>query len=101
MRKAFILAVCVLTSPAIAAPQSCLAEVGKVRAQAYADMCRFFSTATHPPCNVANSCAMMQAEIDRTCLDKASCSVPKVHGKWHCSDKDCAHFSFKPAKLVK
>ena len=29
--------------------------------------CIAVSPATHPPCNVANPCALIQGEIDRAC----------------------------------
>lgn len=50
-----------------AQPVSCEAERGLEAAQALADQCRQVSPATRPPCNVANPCAMIQAEIDRSC----------------------------------
>ena len=84
-----------------AAEKSCLAEVGKVRAQAYVDMCLFFSTATHPPCNVQNECAVMQSEIASTCTDKKKCIVPTVAGTWKCSDDKCSDFSFVPKAASK
>lgn len=84
-----------------AAEKSCLAEVGKVRAQAYVDMCAFFSGATHPPCNVLNACSMMQEEIDSNCTDKKKCVVPTVDGTWKCSDDKCSDFSFVPKAVAK
>lgn len=48
-------------------PVSCLDERGQDAAQQLADQCRQVSPATRPPCNVANPCAMIQAEIDRSC----------------------------------
>ena len=50
-----------------AQPVSCEAERGLEAAQALADQCRQVSPATRPPCNPANPCAMIQAEIDRSC----------------------------------
>jgi hypothetical protein len=50
-----------------AQPVSCEAERGLDAAQALADQCRQVSPATHPPCHPANPCAMIQAEIDRSC----------------------------------
>jgi hypothetical protein len=52
---------------------ACVAERGEAPAQLLADQCRQVSPATHPPCNVANACAMMEAEIERACqmLDAA------------------------------
>lgn len=59
-------------TPAPAAPDPspstrCLDEIGQAAAQALAERCRRVSPATHPPCNVANPCAMIQAEVDRAC----------------------------------
>lgn len=48
-------------------PVSCAEERGQAAAQALADQCRQVSPATRPPCNPANPCAMIQAEIDRSC----------------------------------
>ncbi len=48
-------------------PLSCSSEIGANAAQKRADVCRSVSPATHPPCNVANSCAMIEDEIARSC----------------------------------
>lgn len=53
--------------PEAAPPGSCRDEIGQEAAQVLADRCRQVSPATRPPCNVANPCAMIQAEIDRAC----------------------------------
>ncbi|MGV1682857.1 hypothetical protein [Sphingopyxis sp. NJF-3] len=50
-----------------AEPRSCAAEIGKQAAGRRADLCRTLSPATHPPCNAANSCAMIEDEIARSC----------------------------------
>jgi len=52
---------------AVAEPRSCAQELGRQPAQALADTCRSLSPATHPPCNAANSCALIQDEIARSC----------------------------------
>ncbi|WP_454252504.1 hypothetical protein [Pseudomonas sp. Marseille-Q7302] len=49
------------------APRSCAQELGQKPAQALATTCRALSPATHPPCNAANSCALIQDEIARSC----------------------------------
>ncbi|GAM97735.1 hypothetical protein U91I_01363 [alpha proteobacterium U9-1i] len=56
-----------------AAEGSCAAERGPQPAQLLVDQCIAVSPATHPPCNAANSCAMMEAEVARACglLDAA------------------------------
>ncbi len=55
-------------SPAmISGPLSCSDEIGATAAEKRAQVCRAVSPATHPPCNVANSCAMIEDEIARSC----------------------------------
>ncbi len=51
--------------PAVAG--SCLAEIGAEAAARLVERCVMVSPATHPPCNTANPCAMIQGEIDRSC----------------------------------
>lgn len=46
---------------------SCAAQLGAVAAQRLVAACRNASPATHPPCNAANSCAMIEDEIARSC----------------------------------
>ncbi|HMN53114.1 MAG TPA: hypothetical protein PKC32_02855 [Sphingopyxis sp.] len=53
------------TAPA--GPRSCGAEIGQQAADRRAALCRNVSPATHPPCNAANSCAMIENEIARSC----------------------------------
>ena len=59
------------TNPAVPADPtrlvSCAADIGATRADRLAKLCRNVSPATHPPCNVANSCAMIEDEIARSC----------------------------------
>ena len=50
-----------------AEPVSCEDERGLEEAQALVERCVRISPATRPPCNVANPCAMIQDEIDRSC----------------------------------
>ncbi|MFC7377842.1 hypothetical protein [Brevundimonas sp. GCM10030266] len=52
-------------APAEAA--SCTAEQGEAAAVALASRCTRVSPASHPPCNPANPCQMIQDEIDRSC----------------------------------
>ena len=49
------------------APVSCLTDIGEEAAQRLVDRCIAVSPATRPPCNVANACALIQDEIDRSC----------------------------------
>ncbi|MET4896856.1 hypothetical protein RN629_06715 [Sphingomonadaceae bacterium jetA1] len=46
---------------------SCSAERGRAAADRLVKICTSVSPATHPPCNVANSCAMIEDEIARSC----------------------------------
>jgi hypothetical protein len=85
--KRFRLAVALLmvavASPSSGQPQSnrgvvaCRDEIGPAAAKRLAAQCRDASPATHPPCNVANPCAMMREEIERSCrLFEASSPLP-------------------------
>ncbi len=47
--------------------RSCRDEVGAKKAEQYVAQCQQVSPATHPPCNVANTCALMIDEIKRSC----------------------------------
>ncbi|SEJ34569.1 hypothetical protein SAMN05518849_105136 [Sphingobium sp. AP50] len=51
----------------MAQPLSCAAEIGSAAAARRVKLCRDVSPATHPPCNAANSCAMIEDEIARSC----------------------------------
>lgn len=46
---------------------ACAAERGRAAADRLVRICTSVSPATHPPCNVANSCAMIEDEIARSC----------------------------------
>jgi hypothetical protein len=46
---------------------SCATEIGAAAAQRKVKACLTVSPATHPPCNAANSCAMIDDEIARSC----------------------------------
>lgn len=46
---------------------ACRDEIGETAAQALVQRCIQVSPATHPPCNVANPCELIQGEIDRSC----------------------------------
>lgn len=54
-------------TPAPAPAEGCAGEIGLSAAQRLAGQCRDVSPATRPPCNVANSCAMIRDEIVRGC----------------------------------
>lgn len=49
------------------ARRSCAAELGAAAAQRLVKVCSNASPATHPPCNAANSCALIEDEIARSC----------------------------------
>lgn len=52
---------------AAARPASCATDIGEAAAQRRVALCRQVSPATRPPCHVANSCAMIEDEIARSC----------------------------------
>ena len=64
IRNALVTAALVFSSPSIA-EATCTKEVGATAAQDLVNRCRNVSPATHPPCNAANSCALIRAEISR------------------------------------
>ena len=47
--------------------ESCRGEIGDVASARLVERCVMVSPATHPPCNAANPCALIQGEIDRAC----------------------------------
>ena len=46
---------------------TCEAQIGAAAAKKLVDTCIAVSPATHPPCNAANSCALIRSEIARSC----------------------------------
>ncbi|MBV8564155.1 MAG: hypothetical protein JO366_17555 [Methylobacteriaceae bacterium] len=54
-------------SMASAPASSCAREVGIEQAKEMVGECLQVSPATHPPCNVSNSCSLIQSEIVRGC----------------------------------
>lgn len=73
----------VVSEPAapVGEPGSCLAEVGEARSKRLVERCIQVSPATRPPCNIANPCAMIQGEIDRSCA---------MYGPDETKPKECA-----------
>ena len=68
-----------------AAERSCRDELGAQRAAQLVRQCRMVSPATHPPCNAANSCRMIEDEILRGCgfgsdRSTAFCDIPVKAG---------------------
>ena len=49
------------------AQRSCATDTGTAAAARRVAVCLNVSPATHPPCNAANSCAMIEDEISRSC----------------------------------
>jgi hypothetical protein len=47
--------------------QGCAAEIGLPAARRLVEQCTDVSPSTRPPCNTANSCVMIQDEIERGC----------------------------------
>jgi uncharacterized protein len=54
-------------APQPTAQMSCQASVGAQQAEIYFRQCTEVSTATHPPCNASNACALIISEIRRGC----------------------------------
>ncbi|MBU1345979.1 MAG: hypothetical protein KKA16_03390 [Alphaproteobacteria bacterium] len=50
-----------------AADRTCTDSIGEAAAVRLAERCTMVSPASHPPCNPANACALIQDEIDRAC----------------------------------
>ena len=50
-----------------AADRTCTDSIGAAAAVRLAERCTMVSPASHPPCNPANACAIIQDEIDRAC----------------------------------
>ena len=50
-----------------AGPLSCADDIGATAAESRVQTCLAVSPATHPPCNTANTCAMIDDEIARSC----------------------------------
>jgi hypothetical protein len=61
-----------------AAAQSCLESAGRAKSAEYVRHCREVSPATRPPCNAANSCALIIGEIERGCRMFADAERPKL-----------------------
>jgi hypothetical protein len=66
LRLAFLLLATVLL-PRTADAASCNDEIGPKQAGRLVEECRNLSPATHPPCNGANSCALIRGEVLRAC----------------------------------
>ena len=62
-----LLALSALLLAGASAQASCTSEVGAARAKQYVAHCRDVSPATRPPCNAANACDLIIAEVRRGC----------------------------------
>ena len=50
---------------------SCLSQIGRTRASTLVALCRWVSSATHPPCNMVNRCGLIADHILYMCRDDA------------------------------
>src|SRR5262249_3917544 len=62
-----LIAIVALLIAGASAQASCTSEVGAAKANEYVRHCRDVSPATRPPCNAANACSLILAEIRRGC----------------------------------
>ncbi len=69
------------SSTASSSDGTCLSEIGKAASDRLVERCIMVSPATHPPCNAANACQMIQDEIDRSCA---------MYGPDETKPKECA-----------
>lgn len=76
VRPAWLLAALVAAVPAAAQVRRCDDEVGAAEPRRLVQQCTQVSPATHPPCNSANPCAMITAEIRRGCEMAGSAEAP-------------------------
>ncbi|MGN6207809.1 hypothetical protein [Asticcacaulis sp.] len=66
-QSSMAIAAAVSNAAASSSDGTCLSEIGKAASDRLVARCIMVSPATHPPCNAANSCQMIQDEIDRSC----------------------------------
>jgi hypothetical protein len=67
-RSSIVIPAAISSSTIISSSDStCLSEIGKAASDRLVERCIMVSPATHPPCNAANTCKMIQDEIDRSC----------------------------------
>lgn len=59
-----------------AASTSCRASIGKPRALTLVRYCLYVTSATHPPCNMANQCEVIVDHIRQMCPDEAGKPLP-------------------------
>ena len=61
--------------------EPCRDAIGETASARLVQRCIQVSPATHPPCNAANPCALIQGEIDRSCA---------MYGPGETKPKECA-----------
>jgi hypothetical protein len=66
-RGCVVLVGCLVCVQPTLAAMSCNRSIGAAKAHRLVEQCLTVSPATHPPCNAANDCALIQDEISRGC----------------------------------
>jgi hypothetical protein len=66
-RASIVIPAAVSSVAILSSDGTCLSEIGKAASDRLVERCIMVSPATHPPCNAANTCQMIQDEIDRSC----------------------------------
>lgn len=71
----------------------CRQAIGVGAAKAVVRYCRYVSSATHPPCNTINHCALIVEDIQRNCQQdaKAPCQAQFSGRDWREMGKLTAH----------
>ncbi len=67
LRAGFAAAGCLLFMQQAVAETACSRSAGPAQARRLVEQCLNVSPATHPPCNAANTCALIEDEIRRGC----------------------------------
>jgi hypothetical protein len=65
---ALLIATLLMSTHAALSAESCNQTAGPAKARQLVQQCLDVSPATHPPCNVANACSVIEAEIRRGCV---------------------------------
>lgn len=55
---------------------SCRSQIGRAHAGTLVALCNWVSSATHPPCNMANACGLITEHIRYMCRGQVSGGVP-------------------------
>ncbi len=80
-RSSIVISAAVSSVATSSSDGTCLSEIGKAASDRLVERCIMVSPATHPPCNAANTCQMIQGEIDRSCA---------MYGPDETKPKECA-----------